>query len=210
MYSKKETESFATELKGHKGALSMVAIACFLMIFSFVLLYLYRELDNIQKTKAYTKGLLCLKSYKRSSERYLTRMEFLNDLIRIANVAIKFPPTAVKGRVAKKTIQVSQNLYHVSYLKKISSNRHCEIESALQFAYKPLAETRFRFLLKRSLKSGVSLWQKDWKLTYRIFYRKKVLETFILAPDTKKAKKIKVNITTDRASLSWNFLSGLL
>lgn len=194
-------------LSNERGSLSILGLTCFLMIFCLFFFYFYFQIGKITETKVHTRSLICLKKFVVNSNKYIKKIDSLNKIIIASNAAVLYPPTRIAAQASKKAAQLSQQAIHFSYMQKAVFRNRCQVQNKSQFYKNPLIKTKNLVLLYRNKAIGTTEWNKNWKITFLSFHKRKILDSISLDITN---SKINLKRTQKRASALWNSSFGFL
>lgn len=147
----------------NRGSVSIFGML--LLCFSSVamLIFIWWALHTHHKIRARAQLYLCFKYLNYESAYYVRKMGNMNKLIHIAWEMSHFPQTAAQGKAMQLMLQLSQDAIHVSYVKKLIKNPHCNSTQSSFFLKNLPYKSHALLKLKRMFDGSSKLVQTKWK-----------------------------------------------
>ncbi len=135
-------------------------------------------------------------------EKYTSRMKVFNRSISIS-YKLSFIP---KVKALHKTLQLSQSIYHISFLKKFMTKGRCHFSQRLPFLYKFPYQHRALVYLKRNYDGAVKVYEeKKWDVAITNYIAAKYEKpSFVLTASLDfKSESLKLVKTQEEAIKEW-------
>lgn len=190
-----------------QGNISLISVILVLAIFSGYINSLFELKNNHLSIKNRLKLYLCFKYLNKATKKYIKRMNAYNGVIQVTNAMKLNPKTTAAAQTTQKLTIVLQNLYHLSYVKKIISNRYCTSTQPFFYIKKIPYQTKTLFKLQRGPDKTTELRKKKWQvyLTFPVKKLKKISATkkITLKAQFKVKSKysLKVSFTSEERGL---------
>lgn len=164
------------ELKNKRGSIELSGLLLLNCLFLILIFSAHLTRTNLIQQRQLYRTVLCIKSTYKEYEKLTDYISNTNTLIMLLNVGKIIPQTSKFSGEGKKAIQLSQQVYYVSFLKKLSSISYCDslqkIPNLLLTPYEARGPT-----LKRDLK-GLTIPDQNFQKLYFINPRQRELITF--------------------------------
>lgn len=185
--------------KGNATLLSMLLVGAITLFCFYTLLFARAQyVSNLSRARAY----LCMKHQLVALNNYTEHMSTLNNLI---SITFKFSLNP-KIKVLHQLLQVTQQLYHFSFLHKFIKKGRCHFTQRLPFLYNFPYQNIGLVVLKRHIDGSVKA-KKDKKWTVSItnyIGAKHEKPSFILSASLKfENESLKLVETQEEAIQAW-------
>ncbi|MCK5072586.1 MAG: hypothetical protein KAQ98_04110 [Bacteriovoracaceae bacterium] len=203
-------------INNNNGNVSLVGILITMALLCSSLGVIIRTNNKYEKTASRAQSYLCFKYSLLQTEKYLKRMALFNTTLSVVYPLTLIPATAPKAKIVHNALKLSQNLVHLSYLKKILHSPYCSVVQSLLVVKNIPYKSIMRVYLKRKPDGTACPARKKWKMTLPEWnkHSKKISRFFLNATFKIKNKystkiKIKTKEVTNRAWQAWRWSHGL-
>lgn len=151
------------------GNITLFALFTLFSIFYIGSTLLAHKLSSIKQSKNQMQNYLCMKEYTGEIKRHNEVIEITNTGIKAANTGtilglFTSPALALTAKRLKSLLKRTQDIYHFSFLKKVSSlySKDCQFTPT---AFKTNYQTKSFYLkLSRNQSGTVKERKKEWKV----------------------------------------------
>jgi len=152
------------EKLNQKGFGTLMGITFLLLFSSFFYFYLLLSTTQNREIKNRKDIYLCAKDYINTTNNYLSAITKINVAFDALNLASATGIATAEAEMTRKALKIAQAGFHVSYLKKIQSKKHCSVESIALFMLNQPYETKGLILLNTGLDGKTKLRKDAWNL----------------------------------------------
>lgn len=199
----------ATIINNQKGSISLIA----LIIIPFLLLLTLSVINTLQtnflEMRNRAETYLCMNYQNKITADYLKTMANMNKVIVAAFASSHLPPpVGPKAKIALEILAQSQNLYHVSFLKKKTTYKYCKLPMHISYLKtSPYKTNGTLFFLKRNLNRSAELKEEKW--TNYIISKNLRREKIILKTDfyVSSSFTTKIKFQTQELSQATSFIN---
>ncbi|MFX3675440.1 MAG: hypothetical protein ACN6I6_00230 [bacterium] len=193
------TGRFPVNERGSTTLLTMMLVSLLTLFCMYTLLFARAQyVANLSRARAY----LCMKTQISTLEQYTSRMKVFNRSISIS-YKLSFIP---KVKALHRALQVTQSIYHISFLKKFMIKGRCHFSQRLPFLYKFPYQHRALVYLKRNYDGAVKI-SKDqkWEVAITNYTAAKYEKpAFVLRAEFNfKNESLKLVATQEEAIKEW-------
>ena len=150
-------------MNNQKGNATLLGVFLILMASGWSTLYLKNEAHLFKRLKSRLRSFTCMKEINGEVKSHIRLMERLNTAIDVANAVIVAgvvaPPAIKAAKIAKKAAQLSQEVKHFSYMKKLVdlSRQKCVFDPKTY-----ITPYRHKGILSRDVPGRAKLRSKKW------------------------------------------------
>jgi len=160
-------------LRNNKGTILPIAFLLTLLVLAFASGSLVKNLILYRKLQFRNKAYLCTQDTVRLVQRYYTVQSRLNRGIQVAywtKTIAKLPAIYAAAEATHQTLILTQQIYHLSYLKNVAKSKYCNWKNTGQFVISTPVKLVVSTLLKRDF-DGSIFFRDKWK-SYLLFTAK--------------------------------------
>ena len=152
----------------NQGNVSIIGILLISLVLLIGLNNIATSLEEYHAQKFQYSSYLCAKHTMESLEDYYKHISITNTAINTAYLgqfAVFKPSLAIASKNTFKTLKASQQIYHISFMKNLTSYEHCSLSSLADLIRQSPLETTMGIKIKRD-SYGRARFRKKWKFYF--------------------------------------------
>ena len=155
-----------THLKNEKGSISLTA-AILTIILSLVLLFYVTKMKIEYREAVYRKeSYLCFFFLNRQTQLYINEMTKFNWSLSAAFIAQGSVVATSEAIEVFKLLVMARNIRHFYYLKKLATNKYCQLPETFSFLKNTPFKTQANLALITNIDETSIMRQKKWSYLY--------------------------------------------
>lgn len=116
-----------------RGNITLLGCVCLLFLSSFLCLNVKKQVEKLDLMNRQKNQILCALSYQQSLLTHVKKMEGLNRLIRVANLASYIPKTREAALASIKALELAQGVEAKLFIVKTSMIKKCSVLTRSRF-----------------------------------------------------------------------------